>query len=79
VGEVPRWRRGSGRPQVIQCLIGRSLLAALNLEALGEHTLLINCDVLQGDADTLTATSSGAWQTLAVTCERRSRAVCWRS
>jgi len=60
----------SGRTQEIQRLIGRSLRAALNLEALGERTLLIDCDVLQADAGTRTAAISGAWLALAVACER---------
>ena len=60
----------SGRTQEIQRLIGRSLRAALDLEALGERTLLIDCDVLQADAGTRTAAISGAWLALAVTCER---------
>jgi len=60
----------SGRTQEIQRLIGRSLRAALDLEALGERTLLIDCDVLQADAGTRTAAISGAWLALAVACER---------
>ena len=55
----------SGRTQEIQRLIGRSLRAALDLEALGERTLLIDCDVLQADAGTRTASISGAWVVLA--------------
>ena len=60
----------SGRTQEIQRLIGRSLRAALDLEALGERTLLIDCDVLQADAGTRTAAISGAWLALALACRR---------
>ena len=55
----------SGRTQEIQRLIGRSLRAALDLRALGERTLLIDCDVLQADAGTRTAAVTGAWVALA--------------
>jgi ribonuclease PH len=55
----------SGRTQEIQRLIGRSLRAALDLEALGERPLLIDCDVLQADAGTRTAAITGAWVALA--------------
>jgi ribonuclease PH len=60
----------SGRTQEIQRLIGRSLRAALDLEALGERTLLIDCDVLQADAGTRTAAITGAWVALAAALER---------
>ncbi len=60
----------SGRTQEIQRLIGRSLRAALDLEALGERTLLIDCDVLQADAGTRTAAITGAWVALAAAVER---------
>jgi ribonuclease PH len=60
----------SGRTQEIQRLIGRSLRAALDLEALGERTLLIDCDVLQADAGTRTASITGAWVALAAALER---------
>ena len=45
----------SGRTQEIQRLIGRSLRACLNMQALGENTLLVDCDVIQADAGTRTA------------------------
>ncbi len=51
----------SGRTQEIQRLIGRSLRAVLDMEALGERTLLIDCDVIQADAGTRTASITGAW------------------
>jgi ribonuclease PH len=60
----------SGRTQEIQRLIGRSLRASLDLEALGERTLLIDCDVLQADAGTRTAAITGAWVALAVALQR---------
>jgi ribonuclease PH len=60
----------SGRTQEIQRLIGRSLRAALDLEALGERTLLVDCDVLQADAGTRTAAISGAWAALALALRR---------
>ncbi|MFM7314191.1 MAG: ribonuclease PH [Cyanobium sp.] len=60
----------SGRTQEIQRLIGRSLRASLDLEALGERTLLVDCDVLQADAGTRTAAISGAWLALAVALDR---------
>jgi len=50
----------SGRTVEIQRLIGRSLRAALDLDALGEHTLTVDCDVLQADGGTRTAAISGA-------------------
>ena len=50
----------SGRTQEIQRLIGRSLRAAVNLEKLGEYTLHIDCDVIQADGGTRTASITGA-------------------
>lgn len=56
-----RERRGArGRTQEIQRLIGRSLRAATDLEALGEHTVIVDCDVLVADGGTRTASISGA-------------------
>ncbi len=60
----------SGRTQEIQRLIARSLRAALDLEVLGERSLLIDCDVLQADAGTRTAAISGAWLALALGLRR---------
>ncbi|MEL6246707.1 MAG: ribonuclease PH [Cyanobacteria bacterium J06626_23] len=51
----------SGRTQEIQRLIGRSLRAALDMEALGERTLMIDADVLQADGGTRTTSISGAY------------------
>ncbi|MBP8290601.1 MAG: ribonuclease PH, partial [Chromatiaceae bacterium] len=53
-----------GRTLEIQRLIGRSLRAAVDLKALGERTLTLDCDVLQADGGTRTAAISGAWVAL---------------
>ena len=53
-----------GRTQEIQRLIGRSLRAAVDLTALGERTLTIDCDVLQADGGTRTASITGAYVAL---------------
>src|SRR3954471_19704269 len=53
--------RIDGRTVEIQRLIGRSLRAVLDLEKLGEHTLWIDCDVLQADGGTRTASITGAY------------------
>jgi len=50
----------SGRTQEIQRLIGRSLRAAVDLERLGENTITIDCDVIQADGGTRTASITGA-------------------
>jgi len=54
----------AGRSQEIQRLIGRSLRAVTNLHALGERTLIIDCDVLQADGGTRTAAITGAYVAL---------------
>ena len=54
----------SGRTQEIQRLIGRSLRAIIDLDALGPRTITIDCDVLQADGGTRTAAISGAWVAL---------------
>lgn len=51
----------SGRTQEIQRLIGRSLRAAFDLDALGERTIQLDCDVLQADGGTRCAAITGAW------------------
>ena len=51
----------SGRTQEIQRLIGRSLRCVFDLKALGERSILIDCDVLQADGGTRTAAITGAW------------------
>jgi ribonuclease PH len=55
----------SGRTVEIQRLIGRSLRAIINLEALGERQITVDCDVLQADGGTRTASITGAWVALA--------------
>ncbi len=54
----------SGRTQEIQRLIGRSLRAVVDLEALGERQITLDCDVIQADGGTRTAAISGAWVAL---------------
>lgn len=51
----------SGRTQEIQRLIGRSLRAVIDMEALGERTIHVDCDVLQADGGTRCASITGAW------------------
>lgn len=54
----------SGRTQEIQRLIGRSLRAVTDLKALGERQITLDCDVIQADGGTRTASISGAWVAL---------------
>jgi ribonuclease PH len=54
----------SGRTHEIQRLIGRSLRAVTNLPALGERQITLDCDVLQADGGTRTASITGAWVAL---------------
>ena len=60
----------SGRTQEIQRLIGRSLRAVVDLKALGERQVLIDCDVIQADGGTRTASITGAWVALALALKR---------
>ncbi len=65
--ERTRRERGvtlGGRTQEIQRLIGRSLRAAVDLEALGERTIILDCDVLRADGGTRTASITGAYVAL---------------
>lgn len=55
----------SGRTQEIQRLIGRSLRAAVDLNKLGEHSITLDCDVIQADGGTRTASITGAYVALA--------------
>jgi ribonuclease PH len=59
-----------GRTQEIQRLIGRSLRAVTNLPALGERTVWIDCDVIQADGGTRTASITGAFVALALAFEK---------
>ncbi|CAI8864377.1 ribonuclease PH [Methylocaldum szegediense] len=63
--EAARGKQG-GRTMEIQRLIGRSLRAALNLEALGERTVTIDCDVIQADGGTRTASITGGYVALSL-------------
>ena len=60
----------SPRSAEIQRLIGRSLRAAVDLTALGERTITIDCDVLQGDGGTRTASVTGGFVALAIACRK---------
>jgi ribonuclease PH len=62
--------RVGGRTQEIQRLIGRSLRSVTNLEALGERTIWLDCDVVQADGGTRTASITGAFVALALACEK---------
>jgi len=62
--------RQSGRTQEIQRLIGRSLRAVTNLANLGEQQVTLDCDVLQADGGTRTASIVGAWVALHDACSR---------
>lgn len=58
---TPRSASSGGRAREIQRLIGRSLRAVVDLRALGERTLTVDCDVLQADGGTRTAAITGAY------------------
>lgn len=62
---ISRRSASSGRTKEIQRLIGRSLRAVVDFEALGEITARVDCDVLQADGGTRTASITGAWVALA--------------
>jgi ribonuclease PH len=63
----------SGRTHEIQRLIGRSLRAIVNTTLLGERTVLLDCDVLQADGGTRTASITGAYVAFALACRRLLR------
>lgn len=68
---VDRERKGmSGRTQEIQRLIGRALRGAANLEALGEQALIVDCDVLEADGGTRTASIVGGFVALALALQK---------
>lgn len=71
--EAVRGRQG-GRSQEIQRLIGRSLRAAINLDQLGEQTITLDCDVIQADGGTRTASITGAYVALAMAIDWMQRA-----
>src|SRR5215467_15597004 len=60
--------RVSGRTQEIQRLIGRSLRAVVDMDVLGPHTIILDCDVLQADGGTRTASITGAYVALHRAC-----------
>jgi ribonuclease PH len=60
----------SGRTQEIQRLIGRSLRAIVDLKALGERQITLDCDVIQADGGTRTASISGAWVALRLAVDK---------
>ncbi len=64
----------SGRTHEIQRLIGRSLRAVADLSLLGERTLTLDCDVLQADGGTRTASITGAYVAFILACRRLLRA-----
>jgi ribonuclease PH len=59
----------SGRTQEIQRLIGRALRSVVDLKALGDRTITLDCDVIQADGGTRTAAITGAWVALALACK----------
>ena len=65
--------RPSGRTHEIQRLIGRSLRAVVDLDALGEHSVLVDCDVIQADGGTRTASITGAFVALAMALDQLSK------
>ncbi|MEM6606234.1 MAG: ribonuclease PH [Pseudomonadota bacterium] len=74
--EATRGKQG-GRTMEIQRLIGRSLRAAVDLTHLGEHTITLDCDVLQADGGTRTASITGAFVALvdAINVLQRSKRI----
>ncbi len=62
--------RPSGRTQEIQRLIGRSLRSVVDMGALGERTVILDCDVLQADGGTRTASVTGAFVALALALQK---------
>jgi ribonuclease PH len=67
--EAARGKQG-GRTVEIQRLIGRSLRAVIDLEKLGERQIILDCDVMQADGGTRTASISGAWVALSQACAK---------
>ena len=62
--------RIGGRTHEISRLIGRSLRSVIDLSALGENTVVLDCDVLQADGGTRTASISGAWVALRLAVDK---------
>ncbi len=63
---TPRETTPNARSQEIRRLIGRSLRAAVDLNLIGEHTITVDCDVIQADGGTRTAAITGAYVALAI-------------
>jgi ribonuclease PH len=63
-------RGPSGRGKEIERLIGRALRASIDLAALGQRTITVDCDVLQADGGTRTAAITGGFVALAIACRR---------
>lgn len=60
----------TGRTMEIQRLIGRALRTCIDLNAIGEKTIMLDCDVIQADGGTRTASITGAYVALAIACRR---------
>lgn len=75
--EVSRGKPG-GRTMEIQRLIGRSLRAAVDLSALGERTIWIDCDVIQADGGTRTASITGSFVSLVLALAQVKEAEGWK-
>src|SRR5690625_4413882 len=59
-----------GRTMEIQRLIGRALRSVVNLDVIGERTIWVDCDVIQADGGTRTASITGAFVALVLACEK---------
>jgi ribonuclease PH len=71
---VARERQAGGRTQEISRLVGRSLRAAVDFDALGPRTITVDCDVLQADGGTRTAAVTGGYVALALAVRRLEEA-----
>ncbi len=71
---TPRETTPGARSQEIRRLIGRSLRAAVDLRLIGEHTLNVDCDVIQADGGTRTASITGAYVAVAIALDKMIRA-----
>ena len=65
--------RTSGRTQEIQRIIGRALRSVTDLKILGQRRIILDCDVIQADAGTRTASITGSWIALALACDKLVR------
>ncbi len=69
-GRISRDANKKGRALEISRLIGRSLRAIINLEALGEHQITVDCDVIQADGGTRTASITGGYVALCIAVQK---------